>query len=73
MNLDTIIKLKNNPIYFKYLHEHSNWYKILNRNPDLFNDFIKEMKTNYKLRRIDKLSNTINMIETIENILGTIK
>ena len=50
MRIDIQFKIKSNPLYIKYLHENSYWYKILNRNPDMINDFINEAKTNYKLR-----------------------
>lgn len=68
MTLDLQFKIKNNQLYLKYLHENSNWYKLLNRNPLNFNDFIMEMKTNYKLRpqdKIDKILNTLDVINTI--------
>ena len=29
-------KLKSNPLYIKYLREHSYYYKLLNRDPNLF-------------------------------------
>ena len=73
MNLETMVKLKSNPIYIKYLHENSNWYKILNRNPKMFDEFIKELKINYKLRPIDKLNNAMELIETLQNLIATIK
>ena len=73
MNLETMIKIKNNPINIKYLHENSNWYKILNRNPEMFDEFVKELKVNYKLRPIDKINNTITLIETLQNLIATIK
>ena len=33
-------KLKSNPLYIKYLREHSYYYKLLNRDPNLINGFI---------------------------------
>ena len=68
MTLDLQFKLKSNPLYLIYLHENSNWYKILNRNPLSFNDFIEEMKAAYKLRpqdKIDKILNTLDVINAI--------
>ena len=42
MNLDIQFKLKSNPNYIKYIRENSIWYKLLSRNPNLFNEFTKE-------------------------------
>ena len=36
MTLDLQFKIKNNPNYVRYLREHSEWYKELNRNPNIF-------------------------------------
>ena len=44
MTLDLQFKMKSNPLFLKYLHENSYWYKILNRNPDAFNLFVDEVK-----------------------------
>ena len=44
MNLNIQMQLKNNPLYLEYLHNHSYWYKELNRYPEKFKDFIDEMK-----------------------------
>ena len=73
MRIDIQFKIKSNPLYIKYLHENSYWYKILNRNPDMINDFINEVKTNYKLRTSDKIENVISTIDMISTILSTLK
>ena len=73
MRLDTIVKLKSNPNYINYIHENSYWYKILTRNPERINDFIKEVNKEYKLRKTDKITKTLDMIEVLENILSTLK
>lgn len=69
MTLDIQFKLKNNPIYIKYLHESSNWYKILNRNPESFNDFIEEMKMAYKLRPQDKIDKVMGALDMINMLM----
>ena len=73
MTLDTIVKLKSNPNYIDYIHQNSFWYKILTRNPEKMNDFIKEVKKNYKLRNTDRILNTLDMIELFENIILSMK
>lgn len=73
MTLDIQFKLKSNPIYIKYIREHSNWYKRLTRDPSSFNEFVEEVKVNYKLRPIDKITKTLDTLEMLQNIISTIK
>ena len=73
MTLETQFKLKSNPMYIKYLHENSYWYKILNRDPDEFNNFVQELKINYKLRPQDKISKALDTFEMINAILTSFK
>lgn len=71
MTLNLQFKLKSNPMYLTYLHQSSNWYKTLNRNPESFPDFLEEMKTNYKLRpqdKIDKIINTLDLLNTLMSV-----
>ena len=69
MTLDLQFKLKSNPLYLTYLHENSNWYKILNRNPSLISNMTDEMKDKYKLHTSDKIEEIGNKISMIESIL----
>ena len=71
MILELQFKIKSNPLYIKYLHENSHWYKMLNRNPDMFNNFIEEMKTNYKLRTSDKLNKALSTFEMVSAIISS--
>ena len=73
MKLDIQFKLKSNPLFIKYLHENSYWYKILNREPDMFDAFIEEVKKNYKLRASDKINEALNTFEMISSIFSTLK
>ena len=73
MRLDIQLKLNSNPNYIDYLHNNSYWYKILNREPERIDDFIKEVNKNYKLRNTDKIVKALDMIEVLENILSTLK
>jgi len=73
MNLDLQFKLKSNPLFIRYLHENSYWYKILNRNPDMFKEFVTELKKNYKLRPTDKINNALNTFEMLTTIFSTLK
>jgi len=73
MTLEVQFKLKSNPLFIKYLHENSYWYKILNREPGMFDEFVNEVKKNYKLRTSDKINDAINTFEMISSIFSALK
>lgn len=73
MILDVQFKLKSNPLFIKYLHENSYWYKMLNRDPEMFNSFVEEVKKNYKLRTSDRINEALNTFEMITNIFSALK
>jgi hypothetical protein len=73
MTLDIQFKLKSNPNYIKYIRENSNWYKILTRHPEKFNLFEEEVKDKYHLRVSDRISNTLEMIEMVQNLMSSLK
>lgn len=73
MNLDIQFKIKNNQNYQKYIRENSYWYKILNRNPELFKAFEDEVKEKYKLRKTDKITRAIDTFEMIQAIMTSLK
>lgn len=72
MTLELQFKLKSEPLLIKYLHENSYWYKQLNRNPYKFDEFINNMKTEYKLRTSDKLNKALSTFEMISSILSSL-
>lgn len=72
MTLDTQFKIRSNPLYIKYLHENSHWYKILNRDPEMFKNFVEEVKISYKLRPSDRLSQALSTFEMLSAILSTL-
>ena len=73
MTLDIQFKLKSNPNYIRYIRENSYWYKLLTRDPSLFDKFVNEVKEKYKLRSIDKINSALNTIEMLQNVLSTLK
>ena len=73
MNLEIQFKLKNTPLYLRYLRENSYWYKILNREPNSFKAFEEEVKINYKLRPADRINQVLDYIEMFETIMSTLK
>lgn len=73
MSINLQYKIKNNLMYQKFLRENSIWYKYLNRNPLLFNDFISDMKDKYELKPSDRLNKVLNNISLIQNFLDVLK
>lgn len=63
-------KLDKDPRFKRYLRENSNWYKELNRDPNSYNNFVKEMKKKYKLRTIDKIDNFVDTIDLVTKIIN---
>ena len=72
MTLELQFKLKSNPLYIKYLHENSHWYKTLNREPSMFNNFVEEMKSAYKLRPSDKINKALSTFEMVSAIISSL-
>lgn len=73
MNLETIIKIKNNALLQRYIRENSYWYKILNRNPNMLNYIEEEMKKAYKLTTTDKINDLSNKIDLIKTFMNAFK
>ncbi len=70
MPLEIQMRLKEDPLYKVYLRNNSIWYKKLIRDPNTFKDFINEMKINYGLRPIDKISKMIDTLNVISNLFN---
>lgn len=69
MNKEILDKIYNNDLYLEYLRYHPNWYVILNNNPNVYNDFEKEVKIKYKLITYDKIENFKKQIDFINGIV----
>ncbi len=70
MPLEIQFALKTNPLYIKYLRENNIWYKRLMRNPNLFKNFVEEMKVQYKMRPSDKINRVVDTINVVSNLLS---
>ena len=66
-------KLQEDKKFKRYLDENSGYIKYLNRNPESYKEFIKEMKVLYKDRPTDKLSDAINTIDIVSSLLETLQ
>lgn len=70
MKKELLDKLNKDEKFHEYLRENSYWYKILNRNPNMYDEFVKEMKVKYKLRTIDKIDNVVDTVDLITKIIS---
>ena len=66
-------RLKQNPKIYELLKHNSYYIKQLNRNPNNYKIFIKDMKEKYKLRATDKINEAIDNIDLVSNILDALK
>jgi len=66
-------KLQEDKKFKRYLDENTGYIKYLNRNPESYKEFMKEMKTIYKERTSDKLNDALNTIEIISSVLDALK
>lgn len=73
MDMKVNILLDSNPNYKKYLRYNSYWYKVLNRDSNKINDFIKEYKEKNKLRVSDKIENAIDKIDLIAKFMNVLR
>jgi len=72
MHLSIQFKIRSNPNYIRYLRENSHWYKILNRNPEAFSNFVEEMKIAYRLTPTDKLNDVLDKIKLVQSFMNII-
>lgn len=71
MNRTTLEKIKKDKL-LEYLKQNSYYLKELNRNPKYYDTFKKIIKEKYNLKITDKISNIIEDIELVSNIISTI-
>ena len=62
-------KLYQNHVYLEYLRYHPKWYIALNRYPESYKDFEKEVKVKLKLTVSDKVENLRKQIEFINGMI----
>ncbi len=66
-------KYKEDKNFKRYLDDNSSFIKYLNRNPEYYKEFMRNMKEQYKERTSDKISDAMNTIEIVSSILDTLK
>lgn len=73
MQVNALMELKKEPKMLELLKYNSYWLKELNRNSTSFKKFKDEMKRKYHLRATDKISDAIDNIDIISNVLNALK
>ncbi|MCI8671762.1 MAG: hypothetical protein HFI36_07050 [Bacilli bacterium] len=73
MQVETILELKKDPKMWDLLKQNSYWLKELNRDSLNVKKFKEDMKIKYKLRTTDKISDAIDNIDLISNVLSALK
>lgn len=73
MQVETILELKKDPKMQDLLKQNSYWLKELNRDSLNVKKFKEDMKIKYKLRTTDKISDAIDNIDLISNVLSALK
>ena len=73
MQMRLLIELKKDPKMCDLLKQNSYWVKELNRSSANLKRYKDDMKVKYKLRATDKISDAIDNIDIISNVLSALK
>lgn len=73
MTIETQLKISSDPMLIRFIREYPIWYKFLNRNPDLFNNMVQDMKEKYKLTTSDRINNALNSIGMLQSLIDVLK
>lgn len=73
MTLDIQFKINSNPNYQRFIRENPIWYKILNRDPLEFKNFVLEVKDKYELKVSDRINKMLDSINTLQTFLDVLK
>lgn len=73
MQMRVLLELKKDKKMWELLKLNSYYVKDLNRDGNNLKKFKDDMKIKYKLRTTDKISDAIDNIDLISNVLGALK
>ncbi len=73
MQVSALLELKKDKRMFDLLKSNSYWIKELNRDPIRIKAYKEDMKVKYRLRATDKISDAIDNIDIISNVLSALK
>ena len=69
MDINILNKIYQNELYLDYLRYHPKWYVILNDNSNLYSEFEKIVKKEYKITTYDKIENFKKKIDFINGMI----
>lgn len=73
MQVNVLLELKKDGKIFDLLKYNSYWLKELNRDATNVKRYKDNMKVKYRLRATDKISDAIDNIDIISNVLSALK
>lgn len=73
MTIEIQLKINSDQRLKTFIRAYPYWYKLLNRNPLVYNEFIKDMKEKYKITTTDRLNKTLNNISMLQTFLEVLK
>ena len=73
MQMRVLLEIKKDKKMWDLLKLNSYWIKDLNRDSSSIKRFKEDMKVQYKLRTTDKISDAIDNIDLISNVLSALK
>lgn len=73
MQVNVLMELKKDKKMLDLLKYNSYWLKDLNRDPASMKRYKENMKAKYRLRTTDKISDAIDNIDIISNVLSALK
>lgn len=62
-------KLYSNDVYLNYLRFNPKWYMVLDRYPESFSEFEREVKVNLKMTFNDKLNNFKKQVDFVSGLM----
>ena len=73
MTIDVQLKINSDQRLQSFIRQYPYWYKLLNRNPLVFKDFVNDMKDKYKITTSDRLNKTLSNIGMLQTFLEVLK
>ena len=73
MTVELQLKINSDLRLKTFIRQYPNWYKLLNRNPNLFKEFVNDMKEKYKITTVDRLNKTLDNITMFQTFLEVLK
>lgn len=73
MTVELQLKINSDVKLKRFIREYPYWYKILNRNPLAFKEFVNDMKDKYQITTSDKINKTLNSISMFQTFLDVLK